>query len=109
MNDLGVAGPTEPITVKRTPQRDRFGDPIPGTGGEWDVQGCLFAPGQSTEAGIGEGSNQLRTDATVYAPLDSDISNIDVITVRGLDYEVAGFIQAWATVGVVVPLKRRTG
>lgn len=98
---------TETVTVVRPPGKDRFGDPIPGSTGETNVGGCLFAPGPSKE--FLTGANQIKTDAAIYGPPGMDVRATDQIRARGELYEVAGTPQDWGSAGTVIPLKRTTG
>ncbi len=98
----------ETITVIRPPGLDRFGDPLPGTAAEFDVPGCLFAPGPSRELGFG--TNQVDSDGTVYAPVGTEVHPADRVRVRGDVYSVVGEPQDWgANAGVVIVLRRVTG
>lgn len=92
----------------RPPGRDPFGDPLPGSIVEFDVAGCLVAPGPSRELGLG--ANQTDSDATVYAPPGVDIRATDRIRVAaGTEYAVVGEPQDWGSSGVVVVLRSVTG
>lgn len=104
---MAGAGDTETVVVIRPTGRDQFGDPNPGTPAEFDLPGCLFAPGSTGEDNLA--ANQVRTDGTVYAPPGSDVLATDRMRVRGEVYEVVGHPQVWGTSGVVVPLRRITG
>jgi hypothetical protein len=101
------AGDTETVQVIRPPGRDRFGDPLPGAATEFDLPGCLFAPGPSREPGFA--TNMVDTDGTLYAPPASDVRATDRVRVRGDVYEVVGKPQVWGTSGVVVALREVTG
>ena len=98
---------TETVTVIRPAGRNAFGDPQPGSAVEFDVPGCLVAPGTSTEPGFAD--NQVDTDAAVYAPPASDFRATDQVRVRGDVYNVVGKPQVWAGFGVVVGLRQVTG
>ncbi len=104
---MAGAGDTETVTVIRPPARDRFGDRMPGADTEFDVPGCLFAPGPSREPGFA--TNQVDTDGTVYAPPGADFLATDKVRVRGDVYTVVGKPQVWGTTGVVVALRQVTG
>lgn len=102
------AGDTETVTVIRPPGRDAFGDPLPGDATEFDVPGCLFAPGPSQELGFAAAT--VDTDGTVYAPPDTDVRPTDRIRIRGAVYSVVGDPQNWGrSAGVVIPVRRVTG
>ncbi len=101
------AGDTETVTVIRPAGRDAFGDEV-GVPAEFDIDGCLFAPGPSREAGFA--TEQVRTDATIYAPPDVDVRPADRIRVRGQVYGVVGQPQNWGgRFGVVIPLRSIVG
>lgn len=104
---MTAAGDTETVTVIVPPGRDRFGDPLSGSGTETPVAGCLIAPGRSAEDTFG--SHQVDTDLTVYAPAGTVVASTDRVRVRGLVYGVVGEAQVWGTSGVVVALRRVTG
>lgn len=104
---MAGAGDTETVTVIRPPGRDRFGDQMAGTPAEFDVPGCLFAPGPSREPGFAD--NQVDTDGTVYAPTGSDFAATDKVRIRGDVYTVVGKPQVWGTFGVVVAVRLVTG
>lgn len=101
------SGDTETVTVVRPTGRDRFGDPKPGTATEFDVPGCLFAPGPSTEYALA--ANQVDTDATIYAPPGTAVLATDRIRARGDLYSVVGMPQVWGSFGVVIVLRLVTG
>lgn len=99
-----MAGETETVTVIRSTQLDVFGDPTPGDTVEFDVDGCLFAPGPSQEVGIG--TQQVDTDATIYGPVDMDVRSTDRIRARGQLFTVVGDPQQWSGAGTVVVLRK---
>ncbi len=98
---------TETVTVIRPPVRDRFGDLSAGTAVEFDIPGCLFAPGPSREMGFA--TNQVQTDGTVYGPPGIDVRPTDRMRIRGDVYSVIGKPQVWGTTGTVVVLRLFTG
>lgn len=102
-----AAGDTETVTVVRPPGKDAFGDRLPGAATEFEVQGCLFAPGPSKEAAFA--ANTVDTDGTIYGPPGMDIVATDQVRVRGDLYTVEGKPQAWGTSGVVVAVRLVTG
>lgn len=104
---MAGAGDTETVQVIRPPGRDRFGDPLPTAATEFDLPGCLFAPGPSVEPGFA--ANTVDTDGTVYAPTGSDVRATDKIRIRGDVYQVVGKPQVWGTSGVVVAVRQVTG
>jgi hypothetical protein len=100
------------VTVVRDPERDTFGDPLPGTAGRFPVPGCKFAPGPSRE--LGGNSNSVQSDGTVYAvkgitSVPDGIQTTDKIEVRGITYTVVGHPQDWGRAGWVIVLRRYTG
>jgi|ERR1044071_4509464 hypothetical protein len=97
----------ETIVVVRPPARGRYGDPVPGSAAEFEVGGCQFAPGPSTEAGIN--ANTVEAEATVYAPPNVDIRAADQVRARGELWVVFGAPQFWGSFGTVIPLRRATG
>lgn len=99
---------SETITVIRPPGRDPFGDPLPGDSSQFEVDGCLFAPGPSREVGFAAAT--VDTDGTVYAPPGTEVFATDRVRVRGQDFSVVGEPQDWgASAGVVIVLRRVTG
>lgn len=98
---------SETVTVIRPPGRDRFGDQAAGAVVEFDVPGCLFAPGPSREMGFA--TNQVLTDGTVYGPPGMDVLATDRMRVRGDEYSVIGKPQVWGSSGTVVVLRLFTG
>lgn len=98
---------TETITVVRPAGKDPFGDPLPDPDVEFDVTGCLFAPGNSQELLVGQ--NTVVADAAVYGPAGVDVKATDKVRVRGDLYDVFGQPQFWGSAGTVIPLKRATG
>lgn len=98
---------TETVTVVRPTGRDKYGDPLPGTPVEFDVGGCLFAPGKSME--LTNGSNIVEADAAIYGPSGMDVEATDKLRIRGQLYEVMGQPQNWGSAGTVIPVRRTTG
>lgn len=103
---MAGAGDTETVTVIRPPGRDAFGDET-GPPVEFDLAGCLFAPGASAEGGFA--SEQVRTDGTVYAPPGVDVRPADRLRIRGQVYGVVGQPAAWGTAGVVINVRSTVG
>ena len=105
-----MAGDTETVTVVRLPARNRLGDRGAGDTVTFDIVGCRFAPGPSTE--VNYEAQQVRVDATIYAPPGEPASTVqadDRVRVRGDEYEVVGKPQDWGSAGVVIALRLRTG
>lgn len=95
------------ITVIRPPGRDRFGDPLPGTGTTFQIGGCRFAPRSADE--IHASANQVMQGAAIYGPPDMDVRATDQVVVYGKKYAVDGEPQVWGSFGTVVVVKRITG
>lgn len=99
---------TETVVVIRSLGKNRYGDPLPGTPEEFELEGCLFAPGPSQESTFA--SEQVETAGTVYAPPGSDVRPTDKLRIRGVVYEVVGDVQQWGVgAGTVIVLKRYGG
>jgi hypothetical protein len=92
--------------VIRPAARDALGDET-GPATEFDVPGCLFAPGSSREGGFA--SEQVETDGTIYAPPDTDMRATDRVRIRGQVYGVVGQPQVWGRIGTVVPVRSIVG
>ncbi|MEU1761304.1 hypothetical protein [Micromonospora sp. NPDC005652] len=101
------AGDVEAVVRLRPPQRDEYGDPVPGSGGELVIANCLFAPGPSAE--MLNGATQVDTDGTVYAPPGADVLATDRLRIRGEIYEVSGRPRHWGNAGVEIVVKLVTG
>ena len=99
-------GNTEPITIITPAGRDPYGDPLPG-GAQTVVEGCLFAPGMSTEMDIN--ASHLVADGIVFAPPGTTVTATDQVLVRGLLYEVAAAPRVWLDALVEIPVRRVTG
>lgn len=102
---MPIAG-NETVTVIRPAGRDRYGDET-GTATEFELAGCLFAPGPSREAGLS--SEQVQTDGTIYAPPDTVVLATDRLRIRDQIYSVVGQPQVWAGFGVVIVLRSYIG
>jgi hypothetical protein len=99
---------TETVTVIRPAGRDNFGDPLPGDPLEFEVGGCLFAPGPSRE--LNAAANTVDTDATIYGPPGMNVLATDQVRAHGHLYTVVGDPQDWGSgAGTVVVLRRTTG
>ncbi len=83
---------------------DPFGDPAAGNPPEFELGGCLFAPGKSDEIGVGAAG--VDTDATVYAPAGADVRPTDRIRARGQVYTVVGAPQDGGSAGMVIRLRK---
>lgn len=103
-----ASGDLETVELVAPPERDPFGDPVPGTGGRLTVPGCLFAPGPSAENL--NGANQVQADGTLYMPAGSPLPGPHhTVRVRDRDYEVIGEPRVWGSAGVEVVLQTSTG
>ncbi|MER7331667.1 MULTISPECIES: hypothetical protein [unclassified Micromonospora] len=107
-----ASGDTETVEWLRPPEKDRWGDPIPGTGQPLSIPGCLFAPGPTAENL--NGANQTEADGTLYIPPDAPINPADITSagqfrVRGDVYEVIGKPRVWGNAGVEIVLRMVTG
>lgn len=89
MSELG----DQTITVVRPPKRGKNGDPLPGTGSEFDIEGCSVQPRQSTEAT--DLRDTVTTGLVVFAPGRPDILETDRIRYRGNLYAVDGEPAFW--------------
>lgn len=101
-----AAGDLETVVVIRPPARDRYGDPVPGSGSETPVV-ALFAPGPSAENQ--QSANQVDVDGTVYTLPGVDVLPSDRLRIRGDVYEVVGRARHWGQAGVEIVVKLVTG
>jgi hypothetical protein len=97
----------ETIIVIHPLQRDEWGDPVPGTGTEVEVQDCLFAPGATREIEVNQ--NTVLADATIFAPSDIAVSATDRVRVRGEEYTVAGKPRVWRNTMTEIPVRLVSG
>lgn len=102
-----AAGDLETVEVITAPQRDPFGDPLPGTATTRVVAGCLFAPGATAE--MLTGAQQVEADGTVYLPAGTEVGPADQLRVRGELFDVRGAPRRWGAAGVEVVVTRVTG
>lgn len=95
--------------IFRYPQRlDTFGDPIPGSGRQVTVDGCLFAPGPGREVEVH--AAQVSADGTVFAPPEAPpITAADQVIIRGDTYEVVERPRVWLNEGTEIPVRIVTG
>ncbi len=103
---MAGAGDSETVTVIRPAARNQLGDET-GPPTEFDLPGCLFAPGASREGGLG--SEQVETDGVIYAPPDVDVRATDRVRIRGQVYGVVGQPQVWGRTGTVIPVRSIVG
>lgn len=102
------AGDTETVTILRPPGKDAYGDTVTGDTTEFDIDGCLFAPGPSKEQGFA--ANTVDTNGTIYAPAGIPaVLPTDRVRIRGELYSVAGKPQVWGSAGVVIVVRLVTG
>lgn len=81
------------VTVVRG-TRDRYGDL--GATTRHTVDGCVVVPGSSSEK-YGDGSDQVTSALSVYAPPGADVTAQDAVTVPGYSgtWQVVGDPQTW--------------
>lgn len=102
------AGDTETVTVVRKPPKNAYGDRVDGDTEEFDIHGCLFAPGQTQEPGFA--AHTVEADGAVYTPPGiAEVLPTDMIRIRGDVYSVVGRPQVWGNAGVVIRVKFVTG
>jgi hypothetical protein len=105
---VAFSGNTETVIFRYAPTLDTYGDPIVGSGGDVSVEGCLFAPGATSE-NLAQ-ANQASSEATLYAPEDAPkISPKDQIVVRGDVYAIVGRPKLWLGEGFEILLRFVTG
>ncbi|MGN6589502.1 MAG: hypothetical protein ACTHKE_04345 [Sphingomicrobium sp.] len=75
----------------------------------WDVRGCDFQPGASSEQLIGRDFSEI--GGTVFAPIGTDVTEYDRVSFQGTVYDVDGKPEVWpGRMGYVgVHLKVRKG
>jgi hypothetical protein len=95
--------------IFRYPQRtDNFGDPLPGTGRDVVVEGCLFAPGPGREVEVH--AAQVTADGTVFAPPEAPVITAqDQVVIRGDVYDVVERPRVWLNEGTEIPVRIVTG
>lgn len=99
---------SETVIFRYPPRRDVFGDPIPGTGRDVPVEGCLFAPGPGREVEVY--AAQVQADGTVFAPSEAPtITAHDQVVIRGEVYEVSARPRVWLGEGTEIPVRIVTG
>lgn len=86
---MASAGITETAIFRYATKTDTYGDPIPGTGRDVQVEGCLFAPSATSE-NLAR-ANQVSSEAALYAAEDAPKINApDQLVVRGDVYAIVG-------------------
>lgn len=84
----------ETVTAKAEPERDDNGDPIEGTGAEFDVLGCSVSPRNTSEDAFRAATTT--EDMVLYAPVyETDLSAQMTITWRGRTYTIDGKPAPW--------------
>lgn len=83
----------ETVTVVRPPGTDDWGDPIPGSGTETAVEGCMVQPRTSTE--LVDGHDTVIIGFTVWMPPGTDVQPTDLIRYLGREYAVNGQPFRW--------------
>lgn len=83
----------ETVTVVRPAGTDDWGDPIPGSGTETDVEGCMVQPRTSTE--LTESRDTVFIGFTVWMPPGTDVLSTDKVRYRGVEYVVNGEPFRW--------------
>lgn len=98
----------ETVIFRYPPRLDNYGDPVPGTGQDVVVEGCLFAPGPGREVEVH--AAQVLADGTVFAPPEAPaISAHDKVIIRGEIYEVVERPRVWLNEGTEIPVRIVTG
>lgn len=96
--------------VEMEPERDGNGDPIPGTGESFDIEGCAAWPTGTSEDNFRAATTT--EDLTMLAPVyETDLSEFMTVTRRGQKYTIEGKPAAWLNLdgsyaGTQVMLKR---
>lgn len=99
---------SETVIFRYPPRTDTFGDPIPGSGRQVSVDGCLFAPGPGREVEVH--AAQVSADGTVFAPPEAPaITAADQVIIRGETYDVVERPRVWLNEGTEIPVRIVTG
>jgi hypothetical protein len=99
---------TETVLLRIPREYDTFGDPIPGTGQDVPIEGCLFAPGPGREVEVY--AAQVIADGTVFVPPEAPtITNRHRLVIRGEEYEVSARPRVWLNEATEVPVRIVTG
>lgn len=89
MGDLG----NHTVTVIQPPAEDQYGDPLPGSGSEADVEGCYFQPGPSSEQT--DQRDTVTSLPVLFAPPGAGIRPNSRIRFRGVLYQIDGKPADW--------------
>lgn len=84
---------SQTVTVVRPPGRDRFGDVIPGSGGETAVAGCSVQPDASSE--LTDGRDAITTGLRAWLPAGTDVLATDRVRYDGELYAIDGRPSRW--------------
>lgn len=105
---MAFGGHTEPVVFRYPARFDTFHQQIAAAAIDATVEGCLFAPGATSEQDTQ--AHQVVADAVLYAPEDAPaLTARDQVVVRGQTYEVIGRPKLWLGEGYEIPLRRVTG
>jgi hypothetical protein len=106
---MPFTSPIPEVVLLRIPREyDNFGDPVPGTGVDVPIEGCLFAPGPGREAEVN--FSQSTADGTVFVPPDAP--TIDArgrLVIRGEEYEISARPRIWLGEVTEIPVRIVTG
>lgn len=80
---------TETVTVAGEVEYDDDNDPIPGTGGQTTVGGCLVEPLDGTDI-VDLARSGTTCRVRVHLPITVGVSGDSVLTVRGRPFRVVG-------------------
>lgn len=99
----------ESILFKSSPKRDAYGDPIPGTGTETQVDGCAVYPASATEDAFRSG--KVTNEYIALLPAGTRVSSTSTATWDGETFNVETAGQKWKYLegdeaGVQITLRR---
>lgn len=101
----------EPVSIRRGPEHDQYGDPIPGTGSPVNVLALVWGR-ESTEP-THQNRNGVIVGLGMALPSGTDIRVNDQVSVRGDWYDVEGEPHNWSGMGwnpgIQVALRRAQG
>lgn len=109
---MAFTSPNIETVLLRIPREyDNFGEPVPGTGQDVPIDGCLVAPGPGRESEVN--FSQSTADGTVFVPGDSPyaatITNRNRLVIRGEEAEVSARPRVWLGEATEVPYRIVTG
>src|SRR5688500_8085352 len=84
---------SQTLTLITPPGRDRFGDPIAGSGSETVVGGCSVQPDTTTE--LTDGRDTVTTGLRVWLPAGTEVSATTKARYDGRVYSVDGEPSRW--------------